>query len=103
MNSPLVSYLKTLAVCVLVGVLLVLVLKILVVILPILMGIGIVVALGYLIYLAVRGSYAEHKHYLAHEKPFDDAMAKLYKEARKTAWADLKRQWAEFRDKKATP
>lgn len=110
MNGPLVSYLKTLVVVVLVTGLFILALQILVAVIPVLIGIGVVVAIGYIIYLFAKGSYAEHKHYLVHEKPFDDAIVEIHKlnikNARvelKTAWADLKQSWAEFRGKKVTP
>ncbi len=75
MNGPLASYLKTLVVVILLAGLVVLVLKILVAVVPVLIEIGAIVGIGCIIYLAFKASYREHKHYLAHEKPFDDAMA----------------------------
>jgi divalent metal cation (Fe/Co/Zn/Cd) transporter len=70
---------------------------------PWLMPVLSVVTAVLLIYWFVRTSWEQHKYYVEHEKPLDDAMKKYWKVCLATEWGNLKKSWAELRSKKTTP
>lgn len=64
-----------------------------------------VAAIWTLVYL-VRSAYQEHKYYVQHVKPTEDAFRKVmldyWKACLKSSWADFKKAWAEYRAQKTT-